>query len=236
MADTTLRRHRQLLVIAAIVSAICAAVGPLSLVLLPLDYLNTHLHELSHALAGIVTGGSVGSIHVFSDGSGVTSISGGSTLVSASAGYLGATLAGCLVIVASATQKGARLALLVLGGAIAASMVLFVRGDLVGFGAGALWTGLLLLAATKLKGEALLFTAQFIGIQQCIHSFGSLRDLWSLSLHPGVETDARILERVSLLPAPVWAVTWVVISLIMMTWAVRASWNAMTRRGRNQPQ
>ena len=51
------------------------------LVLLPLQYLNTHIHELSHAVAALASGGQGMNISVFPDGSGVTQFQGGWTIL-----------------------------------------------------------------------------------------------------------------------------------------------------------
>src|SRR5690348_9171182 len=105
-AGQPLRPHQNTLVIAAVVSLLLWIMPVFGYILLPLQYLNTHLHEFSHALVAIATGGSVDTIKVFSDGSGVTYASGVDILVN-SAGYIGATIIGGLMIVFSRTERGA---------------------------------------------------------------------------------------------------------------------------------
>ena len=69
------------------------------LILLPLQYLDTHLHEMSHALATVFTGGSVETIQVYGNGSGVTqSLGVHHWVIVASAGYVGASLIGAALI------------------------------------------------------------------------------------------------------------------------------------------
>jgi len=78
---------------------------PLSL---PFIYLNTHLHELMHAIATVLTGGMAGRIEVYADGSGVTLSAGGFMPIIASAGYMGSMLAGTGLLMASRTPESAR--------------------------------------------------------------------------------------------------------------------------------
>jgi hypothetical protein len=58
----------------------------------------TYVHETGHALATLLTFGSVSGMNVNPDGSGVTYARGGWTFVLASAGYLGSTIFGALLL------------------------------------------------------------------------------------------------------------------------------------------
>ena len=67
----------------------------------PLRLLVTFIHEGSHALMALVVGGAVSSVKIMPDGSGVTmaeAAPGLPSMLVSSAGYLGATLCGALVI------------------------------------------------------------------------------------------------------------------------------------------
>ena len=80
---------------ASIVVSITLMLIPVASVLLyPFNYLNTHVHEMCHAVVGILTGGQVQDIKVFGDTSGVTHALGGNAFLVLNAGYLGSTLVG----------------------------------------------------------------------------------------------------------------------------------------------
>src|SRR5205809_8064410 len=67
----------------------------------PIRLFVTFIHESSHALVALVTGGSVQSLTISADGSGVVYSSGASligTLFTSSAGYLGTTAFGVLLL------------------------------------------------------------------------------------------------------------------------------------------
>ena len=70
-----------------------------SIVTYPCNLFVTLVHESSHALAALATGGSVESITVSPDTSGLTMTRGGSRLITLCAGYTGATLFGAVILV-----------------------------------------------------------------------------------------------------------------------------------------
>ncbi|MCH8979868.1 MAG: M50 family metallopeptidase, partial [Armatimonadetes bacterium] len=118
-----LRKDQRLLIWASVASLAVWAVPYLRPVLLPLIFYNTHIHELCHALAAVVTGGSVEFIKVNANGSGVTHTLGGSPFLLATSGYVGSAIVGGLLIFGSRTVEGARKMLWVAAGFIALSMV-----------------------------------------------------------------------------------------------------------------
>src|SRR5947209_6618288 len=91
-------RGSVLLIAAAIVVAVVGALPLGSLALYPFSLFVTLLHETSHAMAAAATGGVVDAIRISPDLSGLLESSGGSTPLIASAGYLGATLAGVALL------------------------------------------------------------------------------------------------------------------------------------------
>jgi len=183
--------------------------------LLPFDLLNTHLHELFHALATIASGGQVEHIEVYMTGAGVTLSRGGFVPLILMSGYLGASLFGASMVMACKTSRVAMIWLRILGGMVLASNILWVRGDIVGFSLGVAWPIVIFLCSSRLKGESILFAAQFLAVQQCLNSVKSLRDLVLLS-GSGVTTDAQMLANETHVPAVVWASLWMIVSLFGM--------------------
>lgn len=217
-------RRRNTLGLAALVVAILVFLPYGHLLLLPAIYLNTHLHELSHALAAIATGGTPGQILVRADGSGVCFTRGGSNLVIASAGYLGASLLGGVGVLVARTESGARLALRALSVALAISMLLLVRGDAVGLAMGAVWTIGLWTLARRLGGETLIGVTQFLGLVQGLQSLTSIADLLRISATAATDSDATNLAAATGVPALAWALLWAALSLAFTGWAlVRAT-------------
>ena len=228
-----MNRTAQLQLLAAAASLILWAIPGAGLALLPLEYLNTHIHELCHALVVEATGGTPIYIRVFANGSGVTPFAGGSPILAASAGYVGAAFVGGLIVLLARREKMARNLLLGVAVLLALSMALWVRGDSIGLISGALWIVLLYVAAIKLKGDRLVFVAQFIGIQQCLRSAQSLYVLLNINAFSGIENDAAVAEHVSGISRMVWALLWVGVSAAWMAVAFRPSFRPSRTPGRS---
>ena len=197
--------------------------------MLPLIYLNTHVHEFAHALAALASGGSVGSIEVFANGSGVTHVGGGNPLLVGSAGYMGAALLGAAIVYYARNAKNAQNSLRLVAITLAVAMLLFVRGDIVGILTGLFWIGACAIASAKLQGNQAIFAAQFVGVAQCLNSLQSVYTVFKISQSSSTHSDARILEQATLLPAPFWAGAWVLASLGLLGFAMVRSWKDPTR-------
>lgn len=225
----TLKRHQKILLWACVASLVVWIVPPLRWALLPLVFYNTHIHELAHALAAIGTGGSVDYIQVFSNGGGVTLTRGGSALLLSSAGYVGSAIVGGIILYGSRSTESARKMMFVAMAFLSLSMVFFVRGDGFGVGMGALWIIGLFFAGRHLKGDAAVFAAQFLGIQQCLTSAQAFVPLLIVASNGSVHNDAGNLQQVTGIPAVIWASLWLVISL-------GAIWIGLSRSWRERPR
>ena len=74
----------------------------------PFLIFSTFIHEISHAIGAVLTGGRVESVIVHVNGSGVTLTQGGLRFVISSAGYIGTTLFGALLLMLSHKQSHVR--------------------------------------------------------------------------------------------------------------------------------
>lgn len=220
-----MRSQRTSLVAIAIFLMASWVVPGLALVYLPLRYLDTHLHEMSHALASILTGGHNIRIHVYSDGSGVMDSFGGWSLIVSPAGYVGAAAFGAVMILMSRHEKSARAALYGLSSLLAISMILWVRGDLVGVLSGLFYVGSIFAAARYLPQNGAALLVQFIGLVQCLASLQSVLVLLNINVLASRETsDATILAGETGVPAIFWALAWTAASMVLVGFALRAAW------------
>lgn len=105
-----------LLVLGAVAALIVIGFIPYAgLVTYPIRLFSTFVHETSHALAALVTFGDVHGMVVRADGSGTTWVSGGSTFLVGTAGYLGTTLFGILMLLSTRKTNWSRWALGITG-------------------------------------------------------------------------------------------------------------------------
>lgn len=224
MKASSLKPHQRAILLAGLASVVIWGVPSLRVVMLPLIFLNTHIHEICHALTSLGTGGDVQMIEVFGNGSGVTLTRGGSALLISSAGYLGAALVGFGMVLASRTEAGTQQMLRVLALVLGAAMLLWLRGDGVGITFGVLWLGALVVGAQRLKGPTLLFAGQFLGVQQCLNSVSSVYDLLKITASTGLQSDAKNLEGITAVPAMAWAGLWCAVSVLLLMQGLRLAW------------
>lgn len=224
MKPKNLKPHQSAIMLAGIASLAVMFLPGIHLILVPMLYLNTHIHELCHALMAEVTGGRVMNIEVYSNGAGQTLTTGGMGFLISSAGYVGAALVGALIMWRARSEGAARAVLFGLAVFLIGSMLLWVRGDSVGEVAGFVWIGVLATIIRYVKGPSLMFAAQFIGLQQCLQSFLSLNELLKISALTQGDSDARNMQNATGIPAIFWAGIWCAFSIFMVWVALRRSW------------
>lgn len=220
--------RRRALVLVALACVLAApAVPVLDVLAYPLRLLTTSLHEIGHALAALLTGGQVLRIEISPDGSGVTWSSGGWRLLVISAGYMGSTLFGCLLLVLA--QRGERHRVL-LGGLLlffGFFTVLYARNGL----ALLVGAGLLVLLVVALRSGAagspwMYFVLDLVALSSCAYALQDfvtlLRISWGSAVASGV-SDAQAMANLTHIPAIAWALGWGVLSLAMAWGALRAA-------------
>src|SRR5919199_6520174 len=96
-------------------------------VLLPFRLFVTMVHETSHALVGVATGGQVLGIQISLNGSGVTLVRGGNLFLTASAGYVGSALFGAGLLLLARERRWRRSLLQALAVGLLLATFLFFR-------------------------------------------------------------------------------------------------------------
>lgn len=176
------------------------------------------LHEISHGLAAVLTGGAIESIGLSFDEGGVCRTRGGSPFLILNAGYLGSLLWGALFLVLGGRRARARGVIAAIGVFTLVVTLLYVR-TLFGFGYG-LATGLALVAvASRLRPAVSEVLLAAIGATSALYA------VWDVATdvllrHSG-ESDAAALAALTLVPAPFWGVLWIVISVGVLVGVAR---------------
>lgn len=189
-------------------------------VVYPLKVFVVFLHELSHGLMALATGGRIESISLDWREGGETISRGGSAFLTLSAGYLGSLLWG-LLLVALARARDRRIpgiALVALGGLMLAVTVLFVRGAF-GLLFGLAFGAALVLAARllPLAGARIVLTA--LGLTSALYALLDIRS--DILDRPGELSDASMLAHLTGVPTLVWGVLWVGLGLVACGWMLR---------------
>jgi hypothetical protein len=197
-------------------------------VLYPFKLLATWMHELSHGIVMLATGAGFDRMAVYQDTSGYAYSHGtpgafGMALV-ASAGYMGTSLIGAALLVVGRTERGARTALAVLGGALLLSVALWVRND---FGMGViLATGVAFAAAAAFAGESVAaFLLNFVAAQACINAVLDIRVLFRANLvvdgEVMAQSDAHNMADATFGAYWLWAGVWLLWSFGLFYLALR---------------
>jgi hypothetical protein len=206
-------------------AALCLGVsltpwGPV--LLYPFTLFTTWIHECGHAVMAVLVGGSVTSITIQPDTSGLTrSLVPASRIAQglvASSGYLGASIVGCLLMAATRIERRARPILWGIGAFMLLTVVIWMRnpfGALVVLG----WGIALLLLARKGSGRASRFILSVLAIQVALNAVYDIRVLFLVNGRSDAETMARLF----LAPAWLWASLWMIASVAMLAWTLRVT-------------
>jgi hypothetical protein len=198
--------------------------------LFPIKTFVTALHEFSHAITCIATGGSVSGMTIVEDNAGhggLTMCRGGNPFIYVQAGYLGTAVWGCLLIMLARVPVLAKSALVSMGIFMAGSSLFLMAGGLfhgqdimqtlgsmvwaVIIGAALIWSG------TKLDSGTANTILLFLGIQTALNA---LTDVWllvQLAFTPGGSMqDSNAMENLTNIPAPLWSLLWGAIAFVMV--------------------
>lgn len=199
----------------------------------------TFIHEGGHAIAALLTGNSVSSLSVASDGSGLTYSTGSgffSRVFISSAGYLGVTIFGALLLVLIRRTIAARWVLV--GSAALIGVLTLVFGlvtPLITWGqmsgipftliSGVLIVLGLLAIAKYASPRVATFFVSFLAVQCVINALLDLKTLFFLSSPFSlgeVHSDAANMAAYTGVPAMFWTLAWAGIALVILSLAMRA--------------
>jgi hypothetical protein len=139
-----------------------------SLLIYPIKLFVVILHELSHGLAAVLTGGEIVKIEISQQVGGVCWTRGGSRFIVASAGYLGSIVWGGIILIIAARTKYDNILGMVTGGLLILVSLLYIRnlfGFLftVGFGV------FLLIISYAAKNKIVDILMKFLGMTSCLY-------------------------------------------------------------------
>jgi hypothetical protein len=211
-------------------------------ILSPVRLFVTFIHESSHALIGVLTGGSVQSLTISMDGSGEvysapSGLIGG--LLTSSAGYVGATAFGVLLLFLIRRSFSPNKILTALGIFVAAMTLIFTIISPV-FNFLSLQTSFSSLAFTTVAGGLLAaalvalgiygslrvanFAVAFLAVQCLLNALLDLKNVFFMSapvVGSSIQTDAANMAVATGIPGIFWVVIWIGLSLLMISLGLR---------------
>ncbi len=188
----------------------------------PLKVFVVLLHEISHAMIAVATGGTIERIVLDPDQGGACYCPGGNAFLTLSAGYLGSLAWGALLISAGQMKRinsrwvtGA-VGLLVMGLTIA-----YVR-SLFGFWFGLAFGSVLFLGALRLSAavnQGILLT---LGLTSCLYAILDIKS--DVLDRPELRSDAAMLGEITGIHTVVWGGLWITVAVLASAWLFQWSY------------
>ncbi|MEX0276641.1 MAG: M50 family metallopeptidase [Ruegeria sp.] len=212
-AINLIKGHWQLIAIVALVFVFWSTP-----VVLPLKILIVFMHELSHAIAIVLTGGSVESFSVSPQQGGLVIGRGGNRFISLSAGYLGSLALGMGLLVVALRTNWDRAVLGGFGCVMLLVTVLYVREAFaIAFcaGVGAAMIGM----AWFLSRPVCDLVLRIIGLTSMIYVPYDIFD--DTIRRAGIRSDAFMLAEEFGGTTMMWGGLWLILSLALIVWCLR---------------
>lgn len=218
--------------VAFALSLILRQIPVLGWLVYPFQLFVTLIHELSHGLAALLTGGRFLEFTITFNASGLATTAGGWRWLIIPAGYLGAALFGGFLLVLvhrSPGNRERRWLAIGLGVFFALMTVLFAR-NLTAMAVGGLAALALLLLGWYGPPLLLLFGLYLLAVQAALNAVDSLLGLMQLNSGPfQLPNDAQTMADLTHIPAVVWAILWSLTALVVLIGSIYLS----LRRGNN---
>jgi peptidase M50B-like protein len=217
MKNNTLVRIIIILVVYLAIKYFGGEVG--RIVLKPINLFVTYLHEFGHAFGALITGGTVESLQVSADGSGVTTSRGGSRPIIIMGGYIGSAIFGNLLFLIGAKwPKVAQIAIFILASTMAISAIVWHNS---------LYTSTFLL----IFAVALYFIASKTNLDRDMLMFLGLASIIYIiqDFNVGPGSDLKMYaEEMIFIPAFVWKYIWLAIVVILTFFNFRMIFKGLT--------
>lgn len=229
---------------------LCAVILPnipvLNILLAPLGALTTMIHEMGHAVACVLTGGSVQGMTIVPDGQGhggLTFSRGGIPFIYSQTGYLGTTLAGCALIALGRFPQWSKGILFTLGAVFGIASLTFMFGTVlhggIMQGLGSMLIGLAMAAgfiwvSLKVNVRFANLLLLFIGIQVGMNAINDVTFLVSQSFGfgfaPVAWSDATNMAKMTGIPSFFWAILWSALSVGMLAMTILWTYGSDKKR------
>ena len=172
----------------------------------PLKLFVVFLHEISHGIVAVATGGRIDRIVIEANQGGACYCGGGSAFLTLSAGYLGSLAWGLAFLWVARFESQARWTMAIVGVATAVITLLFMRSTF-GFAFGLAFGAILVLAARNLPASWNARILSALGLTSALYAILDIKS--DIIDRPGLESDAHMLAELTGVPTVVWGVLWI---------------------------
>ena len=194
-----------------------------TLALYPIKLFVVLLHELSHGVAAILTGGEILVIEVNERIGGYCQYRGGNRLVVASAGYLGSLVWGGVILVVASRTRWSRQLGTALSALLLVVTLLWIRNSF-----GIFYTVgiaiVLFVLCRFLPAFLVRVLMQFLGTASCLYVIVDIYEDVIRVYQDG--SDADTLSTLTGIPAMFWGVIWAFVAVVMIFYSFYLAGNA----------
>jgi hypothetical protein len=192
----------------------------------PLKVFVVLLHEISHGVVAVATGGTIERIVLDPYQGGACYCPGGNGFLTLSAGYLGSLVWGGLLLTAGQSKRlrpdwitGT------IGGLTVILTLLFVRSAF-GIAFGIAFGAALLIGARKLSAAVNRGILLVLGLTSALYAILDIKS--DVLDRPHLPSDAYMLSELTGVPTGVWGVLWIVLALLISGLLFQRAWERVS--------
>lgn len=182
----------------------------------PLKMFVVLLHEASHGLAALATGGRIDRIEVFAEEGGQTTTTGGNGFVITSAGYLGSMFFGATILLVSTRTRLSQWLALLLGLGVVTLAFRCMPADGRAF---AVMFGIVLAGIAPMPRQVSEVVLRVIAVTSCLYAILDIKSDVLDREHDS--SDASALAKMTGVPSVVWGAIWIAISIVVTFYAAK---------------
>ncbi|HST21576.1 MAG TPA: M50 family metallopeptidase [Blastocatellia bacterium] len=222
----------KLLVFASLLTVVLWFIPFAGVITYPIVLFSTLIHEAGHAIAALLTFGSVERITMDWNGNGLTLARVAWKIPYISAGYVSTMLYGASLLLFLRRERNARTAAIGTG-ILLLLITIFFAGNIVAWLTGLFFGVGCLALALKGKPRLTHFLMSFLAVQCVLNAFYELRVLLFLSAYDSrIPNDAVFMSEATggFIPAVVWAIGWSLLAAAMLVGTLVVYYRSLRRR------
>jgi hypothetical protein len=190
-----------------------------TVVIYPLKIFVVLLHEISHALAAVATGGAIQRIVLDPQQGGAAFTVGGNPFLTLSAGYLGSLLWGVLFVMLGFSRWLKPRWIIGAIGVFILAVTLGVIRSPFGFLFGLAFAGVLLGSARYLSQRTNRILLLGLGLTSTLYAILDIKS--DILSRPNLRSDAAMLAEMTGIHTILWGFLWIAIALLVSAWLLR---------------
>ena len=181
----------------------------------PLKIFVVFMHEVSHGLAAMATGGRIVEIQINPQQGGHALTQGGSRFWTLTAGYLGSLLWGGLILLLAARTRFDKAISILIGIGMVAISIGFGESTFtylfgIGFGVALVAIGFYLPETVN------DWTLRIIGVTSCLYAILDIKS--DVLDRANLRSDARMLSEITGIATEIWGILWILIAIGLTLW------------------